>query len=161
MATVIVTTIWWSDLLWKGQHLCFLTCLLPQKELHFWTVHGRVTISAEPVLTFNTRLLLAGPLGAKISQDPAQEESEITGRTAAHSSLQSSLRRSLPSLCAFCLPLPLPSTVTAAISPAFLSQEKIGEPGWPKSHLLSKPPRNLCSGQGCSPRFVAFLTGLL
>lgn len=107
MATVIVTTIWWSDLLWKGQHLCFLTCLSPQKELHFWTVHGRVTISAEPVLTFNTRLLLAGPLGAKISPDPAQEESEITGRTAAHSSLQSSLRRSLPYLCALsCSPLP-------------------------------------------------------
>lgn len=140
MATVIVTTIWWSDLLWKGQHLCFLTCLSPQKELHFWTVHGRVTISAEPVLTFNTRLLLAGPLGAKISPDPAQEESEITGRTAARSSLQSSLRRSLPSLCAFCLPL--------FLCPPLSQQQSL---------LLSSPKRRLGSLGGPNLIFSANL----
>lgn len=123
------------------------------EELHFWVVHGRVTISAEPVLALNTRLPLSGPLGAKISQDPAQEESEITGRTAAHSSLQSSLRRSLPCLPSHCLPLPLPSTVIPAISPAVLSQKKVGESGRLRLQLLlSKPPRNLCSGQGCSPQ---------
>lgn len=59
--TVIVSTIRWSDLLWKRQHLCFLTCLLPQKELHFWIVHDRVTMHR----TYCTQLQAAafGPTG--------------------------------------------------------------------------------------------------
>lgn len=82
MVTVIVSTIWRSDLLWKRQHLCFLTCLLPQEKLHFWIVHDRVTMR-RACLALNFKLLLLGPLGAQISQQEnsqiAQEESKIPG----------------------------------------------------------------------------------
>jgi len=81
MVTTILTTIWWSELLRKGEHLCFLTFLSPQEKLHFWIVHDRVTISVEPVLAhrpssscLNMRLLVSGPLGANIFQHSAQEE---------------------------------------------------------------------------------------
>ena len=162
MVTIILITIWWSDLLREGEHLCFLTFLSLQEKLHFWIVHDRVTISVEPVLAhspssspLNIRLLLSGPLGAKISQHPAQEESEITGRPVAHSLLQSLPRRTLPCHCTCCLPLPLSSTVVSILSPAVLSQKEVREPGWLEPHLLlSKPARNLHCGQGCCPRSV-------
>lgn len=159
MVTIILTTIWWSDLLRKREHLCFLTFLLPQEKLHFWIVHDRVTISVEPVLAhspvsspLNIRLLLSGPLGAKISQHSAQEESEITGRPVAYSLLQSLPRRTLPCHCTCCLTVPLSSTVVY-IPPAVLFQKEVRESGWlDLHHFLSKPAGNLCCGQGCSPR---------
>lgn len=158
--TRILTAIWWSELLRKGEHLCFLTFLSHQEKLHFWIVHDRVTISVEPVLAhspssspLNMRLLLSGPLGANISQHPAQEESQITGRPVAHSLLQFLSRRSLPCHCTHCLPLPLSSTVVSTLFPAVLSQKEVRESEWPERHLLlSKPARNLRCGQGYSLR---------
>lgn len=160
MVTIILTTIWWSNLLRKREHLCFLTFLLPQEKLHFWIVHDRVTISVEPVLAhspasspLNIRPLLSGPLGAKISQHSAQEESEITGRPVAHSLLQGLPRRTLPCHCTCCLTVPLSSTVVSTLPPAILFQKEVRESGWLElHHLLSKPARNLRCGQGCSPR---------
>lgn len=139
MVTAILTTIWWSELLRKGERFCFLTFLSHQEKLHFWIVHDRVTISAEPVLahspsssSLNMRLLLSGPLGVNISQHPAQEERRVTGRPVAHSLLQCLPRRSLPCPtrschCTRCDPLPLSSTVVSTLFPAVLSQKEVEE----------------------------------
>lgn len=77
MVTIILTTIWWSELLRKGELFCFLTFLLPQENLHFRIVHDRVTISVEPVLahspsssSLHIRPLLSGPLGLRFLNTP-------------------------------------------------------------------------------------------
>lgn len=158
MMTTILTTIWLSDSLREGEHLCFLTFSSPQEKFHFWIVHDRVlpvlshSLSSSPL---NIRLLLSGPLGAKIPQHLTQEKTEIMGWPEAHSCLQPPPSRTFPYHCTGCLPLPLSSTVVSMLSPAVLCQKEVGESGWIEPHLLfSKPARNLGCGQKCSPRSV-------
>lgn len=144
----------------EGRTPLFSHLFSPQEKLHFWIVHDRVTVSVEPVFVhspssspLNMRLLLSGPVSANISQHPAQEERQITGRPVAHSLLQSLPRRSLPCHRTHCRLLPLSSTVVSTFSPDVLSQKEVRESGWPEPHLLlNKPARNLHCGQGCSTK---------
>lgn len=131
--TTILTTIWLSDSLREGEHLCFLTFLSPQEKFRFWIAHDRVlpVLSHSPYSSpLNVRLLLSSPLGAKISQCLSQEKTEIMSWPEAHSCLQSLPRRTFPTI-----------TLVASL---FLSP-----PLWYRhSPLLSSPRRNWGSLDG-------------